>query len=359
MKKILSMIAAAMLLLSAAFAEEYLSIGDMAVPERWSATYQVGKNTVTVDIQPTIPAVDELPVLKVAPSFWLPQPKAGAAWTLQTERVAEGAFHLWTENVETVAANVRTTQGSGFVYGPFDDNAKYIVDSDLTMAQMKAQLEEIFATMENAESTYTADHVHYLNPHTSKKGYAYIMNLHQQLAGAPLWGHAIYSVSNPADEDMSYWPNFILTMQDDGNYELLGRTVKETAVLAADIPLCGFDKVKATVEKEIEAGHIRAVYGVDLGYALYNEPGVTRKIDGTFDWMQSAEFYAVPAWRVLCLYTGDAGKTLKESTYANPGTSQYYEELYINAQTGALLDPAQRGQGTADYTGHMAWSDVR
>lgn len=350
MKKILCMIAAVMLLVSAACAEGYLSIADMAAPERWNTTYHSGKNTVTVDIQPTIPDVDKLPVLKVVPSYWVPQPAENAQWTLQTERIAEGAFHLWTENVYTVEA-------LGFVYGPFDENKAYIKNSDLTLAQMKAKAADIFATMENPEYEYTTDYIHYLNPHTSKRGYAYIVNFHQQLAGAPLWGHAIFSIRKPSDEDMSYWPNFIMTMQDDGNYELLGRTVKATDVLAEDIPLCGFDKVKATVEKEIEAGHIRAVYGVDLGYTLYNEPGATH--ESGWEWMQTAEFYAVPAWRVLCLYTSDANQKLAESTYANPGTSQYYESLYINAQTGELLDPTQRGSGTADYAGFISWNDVK
>lgn len=357
MKKFLCMIVAAMLLMSAACAEGYLSIADMAAPERWNVTYQSGKNTVSVDIQPSIPDVAALPVLKVVPSFWLPEPAENAPWVLQTERVAEGAFHLWTENVETISASVRTTQGSGFVYGPFDDNEKYIVDSDLTLGQVKATAADIFATMRNAESEYTTDYIHYLNPHTSRKGYAYIVNFHQALRGAPLWGHAIFSISKPADEDLSYWPNFILTMQDDGNFELLGRTVKEISVLTDDVPLCSFDKVKATVEQQIESGHIRALYGVDLGYALYNEPGVTHKPG--WEWMQTAEFYAVPAWRVLCLYTSDANKKLAESTYANPGTSQYYESLYINAQTGELLDPTQRGNGTADYSGFISWDEAK
>lgn len=350
MKKILCLLTAAMLLASAAFAESYQSIADMTAPARWTAAYQSGKNTVTVDIQPTIPDVDALPVLKVAPSYWLPQPTENAAWTLQTERIAEGAFHLWTENVYTVEA-------LGFVYGPFEEDAPYIRNSELTLAQAKAALAGIFATMENAEYGYTTDYIHYLTPHTSRKGYAYIMNFHQALRGAPLWGHAIFSISKPSDSDLSYWPNYILTVQDDGNYELLGRTVKETAVLAEDIPLCGFAQVKATVEEQIGAGHIRAVYGVDLGYALYNEPGATH--EPGWKWMQTAEFYAVPVWRVLCLYTGTANKALKESTYANPGASQYYETLYISAQTGELLDPARTGSGTADYAGFISWDDVK
>ena len=218
MKKILCMIAAALLLLTSAYAEEYQSIANMTAPERWTAEYQAGKNTVTVDIQPTLPDVDELPVLKVVPSFWQPQAKAGAAWSLVTERVAEGAFHLWTENVYTVEA-------LGFVYGPFDENTAYIKNSDLTLGQVKAKVADIFAAMENADAEYTTDYIHYLNPHTSKTGYAYIVSFHQKLAGAPLWGHAIDSVNKSADNDLWFYPHFTLTIQDGDNYELLGSTV--------------------------------------------------------------------------------------------------------------------------------------
>lgn len=350
MKKILCMIAAALLLLTSACADGYQSITDMTEPERWTADYQVGKNTVTVDVQPTIPDVDAMPVLKVVPSFWQPQPEDGAAWTLVTERVAEGSFLLWTGNVYTVDA-------LGFVYAPFDDNENFIKGSELTLAQMKTKVNDIFATMENADYGYTTDYIHYLNRHTSKESYACFMSFFQALREVPLWGHAIDSVNKAADNDLWFNPHFILTMQDGDNYELLGSTVKETAVLAEDIPLCGFDKVKATAEEQIKAGHIRAVYAIDLGYALYNEPGVTRAPG--YEWMYTAEFYAVPAWRVLCLYTSDANKKLNESTYANPGTSLYYESLYINAQTGELLDPEQRGNGTADYAGFISWEDAQ
>ena len=350
MRKLLCMIAVAMLLLTSACAEEYQSIANMTEPARWTADYQVGKNTVSVDVQPTIPDVDALPVLKVVPSFWQPQPKAGAAWTTVTERVAEGSFLLWTENVYTVDA-------LGFVYAPFDESENYIKGSELTLAQMKTKVNDIFATMENAAYEYTTDYIHYLNRHTSKESYACIVRFFQELRGTPLWGHAIDSVNGAADDDLWFNPHFTLTMQDDDNYELLGSTVKETAVVAEDVPLCDFDKVKAAVEQQINAGHVRAVYGVDLGYALYNEPGMTR--ENGWEWMQTAEFYAVPVWRVLCLYTSDANKTLAESTYADPGTSQYYETLYINAQTGELLDPAQQGSGTADYAGFISWEEVK
>lgn len=354
MKKLFCLLAAMMLLASAAFADEYLSIADMTAPERWTATYQSGKNTVAVDIQPTIPDVDALPVLKVTPSYWEPQPKDVAAWTLQTERVAEGAFHLWTENVETFY----DPAVMGILTGPFDRDTKYISGSDLTVNQMVAKVEQIFSEMENPMG-YDTDHIDSLNPQGAAGSPAIIMEFFQTLQDVPLWGHVKFSMDNAQDSDMSYAPIFILTMQDDAHYELLGRTVKETAVLAEDIPLCDFDQVKATVEEQIKEKHIRAVYAIDLGYALYNEPGVTFKPNGSFDWQKTAEFYAVPAWRVVCLYTSYPARTPPDSAYADPVSSLYYETLYISAQTGKLLDPDYKGKGGADYEGFISWDDVQ
>ena len=354
MKKLLCLLAAAMLLLSAAWAEEYQSIADMPTPDRWTETYQAGKFTVAVDVQPTIPEMESLPVLKVVPSYWVPQAREDAQWQLAMDRTAEGAFHLWTENVETFY----DPAVMGILTGPFDRDAKYITGSELTVNQMAAKVAQIFSEMENPVG-YDIDHIDSLNPQGAKGSTAVIMSFFQTLRDVPLWGHAIYSVDNASDSDMAYAPNFILTMQDDDHYELLGRTVSESAVLAEDVPLCSFDKIKATVEEQIRAKHIRAVYAIDLGYALYNEPGVIFKANGSLDWQKTAEFYAVPAWRVVCLYTSYPTKTLPESAYADPVSSLYYETLYISAQTGELLDPDHKGKGGADYEGFIAWDDVK
>lgn len=348
MKRILCTIAAALLLASAAMAEEYQSIADMPVPERWTAEYQSGRRTVTVDIQPTIPDAEAMPVLKTVPAFWLPEAKEGAAWSANVTGYND-AFHLMTENVFT-------TSHLGLMYPPFEEDAPLIDDAELTLARLRSKVEAIFSEMEGESYGYDVSHIDYLNPHKAKGGPAVLMNFFQTLRGVPLWNHAINSITHWPDNDLSYWPGYTLTMQDGDSYELSGRTVRETAVLAQDVPLCSFEQVKDAIEKELEAGHIRAVYAVDLGYALFNEPGVTRR-PGT-EWILSAEFYAVPVWRVVCIYTSDSGKKL-DHVFANPATSLYYKSLFINAQTGELLDPDQSRNGCADYSGFIAWEDVQ
>lgn len=352
MKKLIFCLVLILLAIPAAAAEEYQSIADMPVPERWTASWEVGNRTVTVDVQPTIPEVEVMPVVKVVPAFWVPQPRAGAAWTVNVSGLGD-AFHLQTENVYTVAGYT-----GGMMYAPFEEDALLFNGSALTVAGLKSKLAAIFSDMEGEVYGYDTLHVDYLNPHKVKGGgHAVIVNFYQTLRDVPLWDHAINSVGGRADDELNYWLGYTLTMQDEDSYELGGHAVRESAVLAEDVPLCSFDLVKAAVEAEIEAGHIRAVYAIDLGYALYNEPGVTRE-PGT-EWIADAEFYALPAWRVLCIYTANTGKKLDSKVFANPATSMYYKMLFINAQTGELLDPDQTGNGCADYSGFLTWEDVQ
>ena len=315
--------------MAAACEPDWLSIADMPQPARWTETFRAGRFTVQVDVQPTIPAVTAMPVLKVVPE-------------------ADAMTGSWLADV----GRFETTSPLGMLYPPLDENAP-CTPGGLTLAQGKAAAAQAFA-----EASISCDltHVDHVKRFFTKEADALMVTFFAALRDVPLWGHAIESVPGCADNELVLYPNYTLTYQDGENYRISGYTVIESAVLAEDVPLCSFDLVKAAIAEEITAGHIRAVYAVDLGYALYNEPGVTRKPG--LEWLQTAEFYAVPAWRVLCLYTANADKALPESAYANPHTSLYERTLYINAQTGELLDPDQRGNGCADYAGFLAWADV-
>ena len=334
LKRIFCAAVTAALLFTAAHAEDWLSIADMPQPPRWTATFQAGKFTVEVDVQPTIPDVDALPVLKAVP-------EADAM---------QGSWLALVGSFETTSKSM----GSGILYPPLDENAP-CTPSGLTLAMGKAVAAEAFADM--GENGCDLTHIDHVKRFYTKTADAITVRFFATLRGVPLWGHAIDSVRGCADNELVFYPHYNLTYQDAENYRISGYTVLESAVLAEDVPLCSFDRVRETIQAEIEAGHIRAVYAVDLGYALYNEPGATR--EPGLEWLQTAEFYVVPAWRVLCLYTADAGKALPASAYASPYTSLYELTLYVNAQTGELLDPTQRGNDCAPFTGFLSWEDVQ
>ena len=68
-----------------------------------------------------------------------------------------------------------------------------------------------------------------------------------------------------------YWGGFIRSLWDfiayvDGGYQIQFRPLKKVVSLVDDVPLCTFDEVISSVEKQIEHGNIRNVYEMRFGY---------------------------------------------------------------------------------------------
>jgi hypothetical protein len=80
------------------------------------------------------------------------------------------------------------------------------------------------------------------------------------------------------------------------------RPEKAYETLAEDVPLCPLNKVEAAVAAEIDAGHIRKVYELQFGYALYNEPGVFRESMGEPCPTTPCVYYQQPVWLINSLY---------------------------------------------------------
>jgi hypothetical protein len=147
--------------------------------------------------------------------------------------------------------------------------------------------------------------------------------------------------------------------------------------IATDVPLCSLDKVIAAIEPEIKAGHIRKIYELELGYVLYNEPGVyhDRKeplVEGrnTQEEMDAAmaealvkhagyRYYARPMWQVNCLWVkSPSGKLRETASYTtDERNSLDYYQLLVDAQTGELIEESD-AYDRCEYKGFLSWEDV-
>lgn len=117
------------------------------------------------------------------------------------------------------------------------------------------------------------------------------------------------------------------------------------------------------VEKEINAGHIRKVYEIKLGYVLYNQPGVYREkglspAESQAQWEKMA-YYAKPMWQVNCLYVKSASGSLRDvSSYTDDERNSLdYHQLLIDAQTGEMVvlgDEKDRNE----FKGFTSWDEV-
>lgn len=371
MKQLIAFILCFFVSMSAASAEDWFSVADLPVPDHWTATYDTSWRTITVDVQPTVPDVEEISILQVRPAYWIPQPDGETAWSAKDIHFDKGgdAFELtcgdFGKEYDAVRGKKDVVDHSCYVYGPFDANSSYAPQNSLTLGQMLSHFDRIWAETAAWKPTFDTQHIQSIRIKTYKNKKtgevllpAYMdVTLPQALEGVPLWGHVITSVDEHQDNELFYDANVSFTMLNAGTYQMVGRVVKPDTVLSANVPLCSFEKVQEALESEIEAGHIRRIYSVDLGYALYNEPGVTRAPGR--EWIKSALFYVKPVWRCVCIYEKKANKDLSDNIFSDPIVSVYYKTLYVDAQTGILIDPLDTRQGCGDYNGYFTWEDVQ
>ncbi len=132
-----------------------------------------------------------------------------------------------------------------------------------------------------------------------------------------------------------------------GNFYVAAATVyKETGAAVEDIPLCPFEDIKAEVERLIERGNIRHVYGLRLGYVVFLKQNERYDYAHYSEEMAAAEYLAVPTWIVECTYAKSATEKImtapappeNEDEVRNHGDIRY-RKLMINAQTGEAYDP--------------------
>lgn len=378
MKKavILSVILLFSFVLDFAYADgDYYSVGTLQeqMIEPWEATYQTEWRTIEVDVQPTVPDVQNMPVLIVTPAFWVPDTNDTISWSAKLigsdddgDAFQITAGDIWGE--ENAAKQGKKVESeSYYVYAPLQLDEAYAPNNTLTLQQMYDMLQRIMNFFLPDHFSLDWEHLLYarIGGYVDKSTGEHILpslisiDVNTTLREVPIWGHVIDSIDRRKNTELSYEPRVYFTMRNQDSFSLIGRTVAETSEIAADIPLCSFEAIRQALEEEIEDGHIRAIFSVDLGYALYNVPGSSRSSQSTGrQWRKTAEFYAAPTWRCVCLYTNQTKKELADDVYSSPYTSVYYKTLYVNAQTGKLIDPEDYSKGCGDYPGFITWNDV-
>lgn len=129
--------------------------------------------------------------------------------------------------------------------------------------------------------------------------------------------------------------------------------------LADDIPLMNLEKVQDTLRKEVEAGHIRNILEMRLGYATVNLSG-------------DPEGYTAASraiWHVDSWWCSSGKKEMRPEDPDYPSGSYGRLEcvrIAIDAQTGEILGIAgdaapnqKKIKGIGDYQGYLSWDEVR
>lgn len=188
----------------------------------------------------------------------------------------------------------------------------------------------------------------------------YVFEFWRQYRGLPVLAHAsdgFFKRGWPV-----YRPRIDFSISNSQEYQIIVRDLDEMEIMEDDIPLCSVTKIIEEVENEIKDGHVRKVFEVQFGYALYNDPDFPENTRSSYD---AKCYYAVPSWVVNCIYIANPKEEYSFNEKNEEGNgereTEKYKSLVFNAQTGKLLDPQDRskkGWGNADYMGFVAWNEI-
>lgn len=349
-------------------AQTYCTIGELqeSVPERWTQTYETKWRTVDIDVQPTVPSVGAIPVFQIKPTnVELDISSLGEGWVLEQYEDSFSVFRNGGGEQDTIHAEkklggITTTTN---YYPPFDMSKVYVENNDLTLGNAINHLKSILTAIDEDPEDWQCERPSRIlcNKTAKKTGEIllpgnYYISLEQKIQGIPLLGHVIDGIENAYENEIGYRGGLLYQIRSSEEMNFTWNKVKTTNILSGDVPLSDFSLIKATIESGIQEGHIRKIFDIDLGYVLYNDPGISKMSVNR----ETVTFYALPVWRVNCHYIESAKKEMRDYTGRDvPERSVIeYKPLFINAQTGKVIDRANNRKGCGDYKGFISWDDV-
>jgi hypothetical protein len=372
---------------------EYQNIAELREQTltNWTQSYETKWRTVEIDAAVKVPSVDAIPIVKVVYDVPSTGPTAAEIGWEDVEYRCDALllYNGWKQAPKSKDGK-RVNQNAEAVEtwrSGVTPEGKYVPMSDITYGEICAIIQENLSTFEYDPGQFELESPTELwAQHWFLYGYKkdvfpghILFEVRQKMNGMPILQHIQQAVWNP--DPYSFQPRsdelgtrFSLSAGYEGYSEELSHlyvsAAKPIETLAEDVPLCSFDKVIAAIEPGIEAGHIRKIYEVELGYVVYNEPGVyftvpeksleydefTAKQAAAFT---SANYYLRPMWQVNCLRVESPGEKLREtaSYTTDERNTVDYEQLLVDAQTGELVQ-GSAALDRSEFKGFIPWDEV-
>ena len=384
MKRIMCLLIALLMMLSAANAEEWVSIEELRtqIPSHWAKTYETKWRTIVIDAEINVPQVNKVPIVCIEggaeePTFTA----ADIGWDSLRFR---GAYMLLIGRdspdypKKLNGARLGSPYAEGNWYSDFAPENQYVPLDDITFGEITERAKAALRSM-----GYKPDHflletpvrvwAHHICEYGKTEdvlpGYI-IMEFLSKVEGIPVLSHVQESVRGESStklDDAEFWQPVVSSLTYNGylgdltSMHLVPLKVQE--VIVEDIPLLSFDELMAAVEGEINAGHIRKIYEIEFGYVLYNEPGKFYTVEtgkGRSAEGQTARYYARPMWQVTCLYKDTATGKLREKPNDSDDerNSLDYYQMLIDAQTGEVVRQTN-AQDRCEYKGFVSWDEVQ
>lgn len=374
--------------LTAARAEspEFQTISQLkeTCPNGWQETVYACGREISLDLDVTVPDVERFPVLEAGPIPLAEGRSAEASFiTGDAEQwMSTGFLRVDVPNrlVRSAAqkAHPASAAQGGYnqypilrQFGEFDLDTAYAFNNATTVAQAQALLLEAW------EGLYPDEDItllpHRLIAYQGDMKYDYrtdtysgdplpeseatlMVYFDQVVEGIPVLCGAAESFTRYAGtnsrETQRYHGAIAITqgLKSIGLEEMYRslqfHLLSPAALLAEDVPLCGFEQVKETCLDLIRAGRLRRIGSLRLGYAVWlNETG--------------SAFTLLPTWVAEGDLYPDAETPDEPNEKQYDAVSSYWGSILINAQTGELIDPYNAASGRSfDKPDLIQWEDL-
>lgn len=200
-----------------------------------------------------------------------------------------------------------------------------------------------------------------IDPKTGKSQECWVNYLaYQTVSGIPLFRHIGYYLPYdlPVWKDRIPWINLNMGMSPYNGMRF-GYYPTQTKTVEEDVPLASFSKVQKTLRKEIEAGYIRKILEMRLGYTVVDVKDDPEGYTGA----------TRPIWHVEVWWCKNGKAEIKGDDLDYPTNDHGKLEcarLAIDAQTGKIIGIAGTYapkknilHGIEDFQGYVSWEDTQ
>ena len=385
MRRILVMLRTLCMMAGAACAEaEYVSVsvlrGQAEAMGCWMQTYEAHGRTIDVDVPVIVPDVEQVPILQVKPVMGheiienldlQKNEKNGAKNDYEDKAILP---YLSGDDVSVEAATVscfdpaekdraffqvynRTpisqrlggdwTYTRAFYY-PYEAAPKTIFaeENALSLADAQNALKRLLTYYCGEEfSDIEMDYIEVRGRARKQNGIreddlgdykkdypkgTYYLDFQQKFAGVPLYLNMSEKMLSTGEanftREVAFKWNRLMGVtnyeyMDDTSFSLNAILFKKEAVVEEDIPLASLDAVVNTLEQEIDAGLLRNVYALRLGYVCYLDEG------------SPDTFSLYPMWACDCEYAESAKQKFEVNIWSDEfRESFYYQQILIDAR---------------------------
>lgn len=380
-KKIVSLLAVVFMLITAsAYAETYCTLPQVIEQAKagWRQTYEAHGRTIAVDVTPLLPEAEQFPVLYCSwKTDWNLVPQDGQDHPLEingqsymaTDRTddfmldrngrSDAEWFIRHEGKEINAKPYRA------YYPPYAPNTAYIPCNPITLEEITEKIKGIMRGM-GLDANLLAKEPSEFGTHSF-----YIDDKEKPLApgvGLLTWQQNFGGI--PAVSDLQsnrVEAEIHCLFRNEEFHHVHFRLWNVDHEVVPDVPLCGFDKVVKTLEQEIEAGRLRRVFEIRLGYGQFNEDGASDNYR-KFPKLQR-HYYLKPVWRVHGIWVRSAKSSAADIVYDDDDpnyrdmrNSAHQAFITIDAQTGEIVTNTNEGGlipiERTYYHGCLSWEDA-